>query len=109
MLNIEIASVFGKEGRPFSLLTRDSLSHQLGYSLGWLVYSIGLLLSGIRWKVVRARQAALLLVLLTCCKIFLLDLARLEQLYRVASFIGLAIVLMLVSYLYQRFINKSEN
>jgi len=109
VLNIEIASVFGQKGRSFSLLTRGNLAHQLGYSLGWLVYAIGLLLSGIRWKVVRARQAALLLVLLTCCKIFLLDLAKLEQLYRVASFIGLAIVLMLVSYLYQRFINKSEN
>lgn len=109
VLNIEIASVFGEKGRSFSLLTRGNLAHQLGYSLGWLVYAIGLLLSGIRWKVVRARQAALLLVLLTCFKIFLMDLWKLGQLYRVASFIGLAIVLMLVSYLYQRFLTKSEN
>ena len=108
VLNIEIASYFGQKGRPFSLMTRGSLSHQLGYSLGWLVYSIGLLLSGIRWNVVRARQAALLLVLLTCSKIFLMDLWSLGQLYRVASFIGLAVVLMLVSYLYQRFLTKSE-
>ncbi|HAE37788.1 MAG TPA: hypothetical protein DCG57_04015 [Candidatus Riflebacteria bacterium] len=108
VLNIEIASYFGKQGARFSLLTRGSLPHQLGYSLGWLVYAIGLLLTGIKWRLVRARQAALLLVLLTCCKIFLLDLAKLEQLYRVASFIGLAVVLMLVSYLYQRFLTKSE-
>lgn len=108
VLNIEIASFFGQQGRRFSLLTRGSLSHQLGYSLGWLVYAIGLLLSGIRWQIVRARQAALLLVLLTCCKIFLMDLWKLGQLYRVASFIGLAVVLMLVSYLYQRFLTKSE-
>jgi uncharacterized membrane protein len=38
-----------------------------------------------------------------------MDLWKLGQLYRVASFIGLAIVLMLVSYLYQRFLTKSEN
>ncbi|MBU1109693.1 MAG: DUF2339 domain-containing protein [Candidatus Riflebacteria bacterium] len=108
VLNIEIASYFGREGRPFSLMTHGSLSHQLGYSLGWLTYAIGLLLVGIKWMVVRARQAALLLVLLTCSKIFLMDLWSLGQLYRVASFIGLAVVLMLVSYLYQRFLTKSE-
>lgn len=108
VLNIEIASVFGQKGKPFSLMTRNELAHQLGYSLGWLAYAIGLLVSGIKWQVVRARQAALLLVLLTCCKIFLMDLWKLGQLYRVASFIGLAVVLMLVSYLYQRFLTKSE-
>lgn len=103
-LNIEIASYFGQTGRPFSLLTRGSLAHELGYSLGWLVYAIGLLAAGIFWKQVKARQAALILVLITCFKIFLKDLWSLGQLYRVASFIGLAIVLMLVSYLYQRFL-----
>lgn len=107
VLNIEIASVFGQKEHAFSLLTRGSLSHQLGYSLGWLVYAIGLLVSGIRWNQERARQAALILVLVTSAKIFLKDLWSLGQLYRVASFIGLAFVLMLVSYLYQRFLSKS--
>lgn len=107
VLNVEIASVFGHRERAFSLLTRGSLAHQLGYSLGWLVYAIGLLASGIRWNQVRARQAALILILVTSAKIFLKDLWDLGQLYRVASFIGLAAVLMLVSYLYQRFLAKS--
>lgn len=106
-MNIEIASVFGHEGRPFSLLTRGSLAHQLGYSLSWLIFAIGLLVCGIKWNVVKARQAALVLILVTCFKIFLKDLWALGQLYRVASFIGLAIVLMLVSYLYQRFLTNS--
>lgn len=107
VLNVEIASVFGQRERAFSFLTRGSLSHQLGYSLGWLVYAIGLLAAGIKWNQVRARQAALLLVLITSGKIFLKDLWSLGQLYRVASFIGLAIVMMLVSYLYQRFLSRS--
>lgn len=55
----------------------------------------------------RARQAVLILILVTSAKIFLKDLWDLGQLYRVASFIGLAAVLMLVSYLYQRFLAKS--
>lgn len=107
VLNIEIASYFGETGRAFSLLTHGNLSHQLGYSLGWLMYAIGLLLAGIRWNQDRARQAALALVLITSLKIFLKDLWSLGQLYRVASFIGLAFVMMLVSYLYQRFLTNS--
>jgi hypothetical protein len=106
IMNIEIASFFGEKGRDFSLLTRGSLSHQLGYSLGWLVYAISLLIIGIRLQVVRARQAALLLIIITSFKIFLKDLWSLGQLYRVASFIGLAFIMMLVSYLYQRFLTK---
>jgi uncharacterized membrane protein len=107
VMNIEIASVFGQKGQSFSLLTHGNLSHQLGYSLGWLVYAIVMLASGIRWKVVRARQAALILIIVTSFKIFFKDLWSLGQLYRVASFVGLAVVLMLVSYLYQRFLTKT--
>lgn len=109
ILNIEIASVFGESGRAFSLLTRGSLAHQLGYSLGWLVYAITMLVVGIRWQVVRARQAALALIMITSFKIFLKDLWSLGQLYRVASFIGLAAIMMLVSYLYQRFLTRMED
>lgn len=107
ILNIEIASVFGDKSRAFSLLAHGNLSHQLGYSLGWLVYAIVLLFVGIKWNVVRVRQAALVLIIITCVKIFLKDLWSLGQLYRVASFVGLAFVLMLVSYLYQRFLSKT--
>jgi uncharacterized membrane protein len=107
-LNIEIASFFGGEGAVFSLLTHGRFAQQLSYSLGWLFYAIVLLGAGIRWNAVRARQAALALIIVTSVKIFLKDLWSLGQLYRVASFIGLAVVLMLVSYLYQRFLSKME-
>jgi uncharacterized membrane protein len=106
LMNIEIASVFGEKGQAFSLLTRGSLAHQLGYSLGWLIFAIIMLVAGIKWQQVRARQTALVLIIVTSLKIFLKDLWSLGQLYRVASFIGLAFVMMLVSYLYQRFLAK---
>jgi uncharacterized membrane protein len=108
VLNVEIASAFGIRGRPFSLRTHGSLSHQLGYSLGWLVFSIGMLASGIKWRVVRLRWAALILLVLTTLKIFFKDLWALGQLYRVASFIGLAAVLILVSFLYQRYLSDGS-
>ncbi len=111
VLNIEIASVFGMSNRPFTLMAHGNLAHQLGYSIGWLVFSAGLLLVGIKWDTVKVRWAALLLLLFTSFKIFFKDLWALGQLYRVASFLGLAVVLIIVSFLYQRFLsgdNKHE-
>lgn len=104
VLNIEISSVFSESRRYFSLLTHDNLAHQLAYSLGWLIYSIGLLVVGIKWSSRKVRWAALVFLVGTAFKIFFMDLWRLGQLYRVASFVGLAAVLILVSFLYQRYL-----
>jgi len=109
VMNIQIASAFGTQGRPFSLLTHGSLAHQLGYSLSWLIYASGLLLVGIKLSQVRVRWAALILLVITSLKIFLMDLWKLGQLYRVASLVGLAVVLMLVSFLYQRFLSDEDD
>lgn len=109
VLNIEIAHSLALPGKPFSLHTRGGLSHQLGYSLGWLLYATGLLLVGIRRRLVPARQAALILIFVTALKVFFKDLWALGQLYRVASFIGLAAIMMFVSYLYQRFLSKGKD
>jgi uncharacterized membrane protein len=109
VMNIQIAGAFGVQGRHFSLLTHGSLAHQLGYSLSWLVYASGLLLVGIKLAQVRVRWAALILLVITSLKIFLMDLWKLGQLYRVASLVGLAVVLILVSFLYQRFLTNEDD
>lgn len=108
VLNIEISSVFSIGGGTFSLLTHDSLAHQLAYSLGWLLYSIGLLVVGITWNNNKVRWAALAFIVVTSLKIFFMDLWTLGQLYRVASFVGLAAVLILVSFLYQRLLATNK-
>ena len=108
VLNIEISSVFSVSRRYFSLETHNNLAHQLAYSLGWLLYSTGLLVVGIKWKTVKVRWAALVFLVATSLKIFFMDLWKLGQLYRVASFVGLAAVLILVSFLYQRFLTAKE-
>ncbi|MFC1884668.1 DUF2339 domain-containing protein [Thermodesulfobacteriota bacterium] len=108
VLNIEIASVFAIKGRPFSMMTHGSLAMQLAYSIGWLLFAIGLLVVGIRWNVVKVRWAAILAIVATACKIFILDVRSLGQLYRVGSLLGLAVVLILVSFLYQRFLSEGK-
>ena len=52
---------------------------------------------GLRW-------ISLAFLVLTIGKVFLYDLGELEDLYRVASLVGLAISLILVSLAYQRFV-----
>ena len=54
------------------------------------------------------RWSSLVLLLVTLAKVFLLDLGHLTGLYRVGSLAGLALSLILVSLLYQRFVFRRE-
>ena len=76
---------------------------QLSLSGIWLVYSAVLMAGGL-WRKLRAlRIAAFVLFGLTILKIFLYDLSFLDSLYRIFSFIGLGLILLAVSYAYQRY------
>jgi uncharacterized membrane protein len=57
--------------------------------------------TGLRWL-------SLAFLLVTIGKVFLYDLGALRDLYRVASLVGLAVSLILVSLLYQRFVFRRE-
>ncbi len=104
LLNLEIADFFA-EGlqivvNPFS----TSLAEGLAYTLGWALFAIVLLVAGIVQKNQPARVAAIVLLVATILKCFLFDLAQLGGLYRVGSFVGLAVCLALVALLLQRFV-----
>lgn len=85
-----------------SLNTLENLK-QLFLSGVWLFYSILLMGFGI-WRRTRAyRIIAIVLFGITILKIFIYDLSFLDTLYRIFSFIGLGVILLAVSYLYQRY------
>ena len=63
-----------------------------------------LLFVGMARKSVLFRWVSLILLLGTIGKLFLVDLTDLRGLYRVGSFLGLAVSLLAVSWLYQRFV-----
>ena len=61
------------------------------------------------WKDSTAlRITSLLIILVTAGKVFLYDLANLEDLYRVAALVGLAFSLLTISLAYQRFVFRKN-
>jgi len=111
LVNVEIAD-FYSEGNAITFRFSSTLAQDLTYTLAWATFAIGMLLVGIGLKGRAARIAALLLLTVTIAKCFLHDLWRLGGLYRVGSFVGLALCLALVAILLQRFVLKtaaSEN
>jgi hypothetical protein len=104
LLNIEIADAFSEgEALTFNLV-HGTLAQGLSYTIGWGVYGILLLVAGVVARSRVARVAAILLVTGTILKAFLVDLGGLAGLYRVASFVGLAVCLSGVAVILQRFV-----
>ena len=79
------------------------LAQRLSLSVIWAIYGGAMLTIGIMRRSKLLRIMALLLLSLTILKVFFLDLAALEKLYRIISFIVLGVILLAVSFLYQRF------
>jgi uncharacterized membrane protein len=76
---------------------------QLTVSAFWAIYSIIMLVAGILRRFTPIRWLAMLLFGITILKVFIVDLSELEKVYRIISFIGLGGVLLIASFLYQRF------
>ena len=103
LLNIEIAD-FYSGGPTITFNFSATLAQDLTYTLGWAVFALGLLGTGLLLRNRPARIASLLLLVATIVKCFLHDLGRLGGLYRVGSFVGLAVCLALVALLLQKFV-----
>jgi uncharacterized membrane protein len=103
LLNIEIADFFAT-GDTITFNLSAGLAQNLTYTLGWAVFAVCLLSVGIALRSHAARLSAIMLLTITVLKGFLSDVARLPGLYRVMSFVGLAICLSLVAVVLQRFV-----
>ena len=78
------------------------------YSGMWLAYGAALLMLGIWRHIKAARTASLAVLLLSICKVFLFDMSEIGGLYRVVSFLGLGLGLMLLALLYTRFVRGGD-
>jgi hypothetical protein len=75
---------------------------QVGLSVLWTLYAAGALAWGFLRSAPAVRYGALALLGLTVVKVFLVDLSAVRTAYRILSFLILGVVLLLVSFAYQK-------
>jgi len=85
-----------------------NFGRDMSYSIAWGLFALLLLIVGIRKKSAPVRYASLGLLGVTVLKLFFHDLSQLDQLYRIGAFIVVAVIAILASFLYQRFLAVVE-
>lgn len=73
------------------------------YSIAWLLFGVALLALGFVRQAAALRHAGMALVCIVVAKVFLIDMAGLQGLLRVFSFLGLGAALIGLGYAYRRF------
>ena len=109
LLNIEIADYFTAPGaRSLAFQFSGNFARDMSYTIGWALFALALLAAGIWQQAKAARYAAIALLSVALLKLFFHDLARLEALYRIGALFAVAVIAMLASFAYQRFLPSNE-
>jgi uncharacterized membrane protein len=109
LMNLEIADYFTAPGEASLVFSfRGNFARDMTYTIGWALFAFGLLVIGILRRVRPARWAGIGLLGATLLKLFFHDLATLNQLYRVGALVGVAVVAIVASFLYQKFLIKAD-
>jgi uncharacterized membrane protein len=104
LLNIEIADYFSI-GPTLTFSFEGNFARDMTYTISWSLFAFGLLILGIVKTVRGPRLVAIGLICLAFAKLFLHDLDTLSQLYRIAAFIAVAVIAIVASFVYQRFLS----
>jgi uncharacterized membrane protein len=80
----------------------DEVAREMMLSAVWVTYAALLVLAGMWKKYVPIRYFAMALFGVSLLKIFLFDLATVGGIYRVVGFLVVGVILVLVSFVYQR-------
>lgn len=109
LLNFEIADFFSAPGQHvLTFQFSGNFARDMSYTIGWALFALALLLVSI-WQQTRAgRYAALALLSVALLKLFFHDLARLDALYRVGALFAVAVIAIVASFAYQRFLPANE-
>ncbi|HLP15775.1 MAG TPA: DUF2339 domain-containing protein [Bacteroidota bacterium] len=98
-----VAQTVGRSSTDAATSHRLLNMQQMSLSGIWLVYSGILMGFGLLKKYREMRLAAIALFGISIIKIFIYDLSFLETLYRIFSFLALGVILLAVSYAYQKY------
>ena len=81
---------------------RIQIERDFTYSALWMAYGTMLMIVGFVRRSAFVRWQALLLIALTIGKVFIVDVSELDRGYRIVSFIVLGVLLLAISFVYQR-------
>jgi hypothetical protein len=90
------------------LTTDAQFAREMMLSMTWAGYATALVVAGIRRNYAPIRYLAFAVFGVTILKVFMVDLAELDRIYRVTSIIALGVTLLVTSYLYHRFRGRME-
>ena len=109
IVNIEIADYFSPPGAAaLTFQFSGNFARDMSYSIAWALFALLLLIIGMQRRAAPIRYAGLALLAVTVVKLFFHDLSQLDQLYRIGAFIVVAVIAILASFLYQRFLAAAE-
>jgi len=83
-------------------LHRIEIERDFTYSALWMAYGAMLMIVGFTRRSAFVRWQALLLIAATTAKVFIYDVSQLDKGYRIVSFIILGVLLLAISFVYQR-------
>jgi uncharacterized membrane protein len=105
IVNIEIADYFSTPAAAaLTFQFSGNFARDMSYSIAWALFALLLLIVGIRRRTAATRYAGLAMLGVTILKLFFHDLSQLDQLYRIGAFIAVAVIAIVASFLYQRFL-----
>ncbi|MFN0066809.1 MAG: DUF2339 domain-containing protein [Limisphaerales bacterium] len=105
LVNLQIAHFFTPPGNVrLDLSFTGNLARDMSYTLAWSVFALALVVVGLVRDLRAVRLAGAALFGAALLKLFFHDLARLDNLYRIGALLGVAIVALAASTLYQRFL-----
>jgi uncharacterized membrane protein len=113
LLSAEIHAFFGRRalgvsGDDLRAIADAGRAEQVTLSVAWALYAVVLVFTGIRRRFAPARYLAIGLFAVVIVKVLYVDIAGLDRVYRMLSVLGVGILLLVASYLYQRRTQASE-
>jgi uncharacterized membrane protein len=78
------------------------IARDFSFSAIWIIYGAAMMVIGFWKRSAFIRWQAMVLLAVTIGKVFLYDSRKLQQGYRILSFIALGVMLMAISYAYHR-------
>jgi uncharacterized membrane protein len=99
---VVVLSLLTSEINAYWAVREGHFARELMMSATWGVYATVLILIGLIKRYAPIRYFAMIVFAVTIVKVFAVDMAELDRIYRVSSILGLGILLLVTSYLYNR-------